>query len=166
MHEGFIWGSQAVADSCRLVEYRKLKPPMASSAACGMSTAECWPREFMQCYVQFCSDMVVWTLAKEHSGPVLLQVCMGWRDSFDISGLELRGPRALGESPMGRCEGIHSQASLWDMLMASWGRREPFSLGFQKPWLDLAPDAAGQPRISHFIQAGASPAFTRCCIAL
>lgn len=83
---------------------------------------------------------------------------MSWSKPLDVSGLELRAPRALGNSPVGRCEGIRSQASLWDMLMAVWGRREPFSLGFQKPWLDLAPDAAGQPRLSHFIQAGAGSA--------
>ncbi|KAK9824922.1 hypothetical protein WJX74_006986 [Apatococcus lobatus] len=84
------------------------------------------------------------------------KVCLSWTKPLDISGLELRAPRALGESPVGRCEGIRSQASLWDMLMAAWGRQESFSLGFQKPSLDLAPDAAGQPRISHFVQAGST----------
>ena len=88
---------------------------------------------------------------------------MSWRKPVDISGLELRAPGALGDSPVGRCEGIRSQATLWDMLMAFRGRREPFSLGFQKPWLDLAPDAASQPRISHFFQAGAGSAAGDCC---
>ena len=62
----------------------------------------------------------------------------------------------MGSEAVARCECIKSQATLWQMLMAAGGRQETFTLGFQKPWLDLAPDAAGQPRVLHVNQAGAS----------